>query len=136
MFGLKPDDALHVMEHAAHVRRVFGQADAENEAEHRAALRRSQDAYDDATMTNMTAMLAIRSSQQEKLKLQQQAVKIKEIMDGRNDVIAANRSGTETINELIVQIAQLRDESTDVIRERVNKVRMAHYNKIVDDLAG
>jgi len=121
MFGLKPDDALHVMEHATHVRRVFAAADEEDEAAHQARMR------------NMTMQFQTRSSQQDKQKLQQQAVELNEIGNERNDVTAANRSGTATINELIAEIAQLRGESTDVIRERVNKVRTAHYNQIVDD---
>lgn len=47
--------------------------------------------------------------------------------------IAASRSGTETINELIAELAQLMEVPIEAVRWAANKGRTRHYNQIVDD---
>lgn len=118
MFGLKPDDALHVMEHSAHVRRVFAAADEEDEAAHKARMR------------NITKVFQTRSAQEDRQKLR---AELNELGYDRNEVVADRRAGAATINELIAEIAFLRDEPVNAVRLRVNRARTAHYDKVVDE---
>jgi hypothetical protein len=122
MFAMNQEDSLAVMEHAAVVRTAFGRVDAEDEAAHDAVMRRGQ-----------TAMLGIRSAQLDKQKLHQQAVKLAEMQNAKNDVAAVGLAAAATINDLIAEVARLSGRPEREIKISVNSLRTKHYDRIVDD---
>jgi hypothetical protein len=122
MFGLTPDDAAAVMEHAAVVRTTYSRVNAENQAAHDSRIRNGQ-----------TAMLAVRSSQVDRQKLQQKAVELAEIANNRNDYVAAGWAAGETIKVLVQELSRLSGEPESVVSEKVNRLRTKNYDFKVDE---